>query len=299
MLSIPNLELNEMLNSFDNFLFDADGVLWLGNQPIPGAIDFINLLVNKNKNVYLISNNSTKTLEDYGKKLVKLGFNNIPLKNVFTPAIVGADYISKNRKSNNPAYVIGTSGLGKTLRNAGVDTIGIGEDHFGKYTKTDFLENINLESPVSAVVVSYDNHFSYTKMMKAANYLINEDVLFIVTNEDKTFPGPNPSVIIPGSGSMAAAVIACAPRSPIVIGKPHTTIFEYMKTHIMINESRTIMFGDRLDTDIAFAHNNGLKSCLVETGIHKLSDVLNLPKDLKNRNTLIPHYIISNFKVFI
>uniref|UniRef100_A0A0N4ZP78 4-nitrophenylphosphatase n=1 Tax=Parastrongyloides trichosuri TaxID=131310 RepID=A0A0N4ZP78_PARTI len=296
---ISKLELNYMLHSYDNFLFDADGVLWLGNNPIPGAIDFINLLISHNKNVYLISNNSTKTIEDYGKKLIKLGFGNIPLKNVYTPAIVGADYIVRNRKNTNPVYLIGTKGLSKTLKDAGIDSIGIGEDHFGKYTNTDFLEEIILEKPVSAVVVSYDNHFSYTKMMKAANYLLNDDVLFIVTNEDKTFPGPNPAVRIPGSGSMAAAVVACAPKSPVVIGKPHTAIFEYMKNHVHIEKDKTIMFGDRLDTDIAFAYNNGIKSCLVETGIHKLSDVENLPKEISNRESLIPHYIISSFQTLL
>uniref|UniRef100_A0A0N5BDH0 5'-nucleotidase n=1 Tax=Strongyloides papillosus TaxID=174720 RepID=A0A0N5BDH0_STREA len=95
---------------------------------------------------------------------------------------------------------------------------------------------------------------------------------------------------------MAAAVIACAPKSPTVIGKPHKAIFEYMKKYATIDNDRTIIFGDRLDTDIAFGHNNGIKSCLVETGIHKLADVEKIPNDQKNREILIPHYILSNFK---
>jgi len=285
-----------MLESFDNFLFDADGVLWLGNSPIPGAIDFLNMLVSVGKNVYLISNNSSKSLEEYVVKLKKLGFTMIQRDNIYTPAIVAADYIAKNRKNSDlPVYLIGTKGLSQSLKDAGVESFGVGSDHFNNYTKNEFLDEVPLESKVSAVLCSYDNHFNYVKMMKAANYLLDEDVLFVITNEDKTFPGPKPGILIPGSGSISAAVTACAPRAPLVIGKPHKHIMDYMKERVHLQSDRAIMFGDRLDTDIAFGHNNGIKTCLVQTGIHSLIDVANLPPTCPNTPNLTPHFTTLSF----
>lgn len=114
---------------------------------------------------------------------------------------------------------------------------------------------------VGAVLVGYEKHFNYTKLMKAANYLVgNPNCFFLATNEDETFPGPNPSVTIPDAGNfsdsyalstdyssgpiVAAIRVACG-REPITMGKPNSPAFEYISRKWKIDPSQTLMIGDR------------------------------------------------------
>lgn len=76
--------------------------------------------------------------------------------------------------------------------------------------------NVDISRKVSAVVASYDSHLSYVKVMKAVNYLKDENVLFIVTNEDLTFPGSVSGVIVPGAGTVSVPLRAITGREPIV-----------------------------------------------------------------------------------
>ncbi len=120
---------------------------------------------------------------------------------------------------------------------------------------------------MQAVVVGYDNHFNYVKLMKATNYLRAPDCHFIITNEDDTFPGANKKMIIPGwlqmlserymkickcfirlgTGAITAAVRhASSGREPIVLGKPSPLAFEYIRSRWSVDPQRTLMIGDRL-----------------------------------------------------
>uniref|UniRef100_A0A914SJE4 Uncharacterized protein n=1 Tax=Parascaris equorum TaxID=6256 RepID=A0A914SJE4_PAREQ len=75
----------------------------------------------------------------------------------------------------------------------GIESFGVGPDPVQNYTNSDFIHEIDVSRPVRAVVVSYDVHINYVKIMKAINYIEQPGVKFIATNEDATFPGPNPS----------------------------------------------------------------------------------------------------------
>ncbi|VDK53248.1 unnamed protein product [Gongylonema pulchrum] len=89
---------HQLLSSFQTFLFDADGVLWLGDTPLPG------------KSVFITTNNSTKTLEDYVKKCRELGFDMVPVDHILSPAKVLAYQLSRE-KSDLPVYLVGSAGL--------------------------------------------------------------------------------------------------------------------------------------------------------------------------------------------
>ncbi|GMR58295.1 hypothetical protein PMAYCL1PPCAC_28490, partial [Pristionchus mayeri] len=269
----PVPELDSPFN-YDTYLFDADGVLWRSNKAVPGAIPFLNELLEKGKGVYVVTNNSTKTTSEYVRKAVQLGFTKIKESNIISPNVVMADYFRRNpRFASKAVYTIASAGVLETLRKEiGVETIGDGPDPVAADSPL-FIPSVDLSREVSAVVVGYDVHFSYTKIMKAANYLRDPACGFFITNEDATFPGPV-GLVLPGTGCITSSIRTCvSPRMPVVFGKPGEELERYVKTRLALDPAKTIVFGDRLDTDISFGHRLGATTCWMRTGVHSEEDV--------------------------
>uniref|UniRef100_A0A0N5AI76 4-nitrophenylphosphatase n=1 Tax=Syphacia muris TaxID=451379 RepID=A0A0N5AI76_9BILA len=276
-----------LLNNFDFFLFDADGVLWLGDNPLAGTVEFLKCLVEKGKCVFIITNNATKTIDEYFEKCQKIGFYMLTKDHIVSPCRVLAHVLSKE-KSELPVYLVGSPSLQKELKSKGIESFGPGPDPVEKYTSSLYVQDIDVSRPVRAVVVSYDLYFNYIKAMKAANYIKQSGVKFYGTNTDATFPGPNPGVRIPGTGMNVAAVEYVAGKKAIIIGKPGALTFEYIRDKFNISPNRTVMFGDRCDTDIKFGKDNGVKTVLIGTGVHNLDNVRSF-KD-EGRTDLVPDF---------
>ncbi|CAI2351765.1 unnamed protein product [Caenorhabditis sp. 36 PRJEB53466] len=261
----PIVSKSELLANFDTFVFDADGVLWTGDVPVPGAADWINTLLNdESKSVFITTNNSTKTLEQYMQKVGKMGFGRLGKRNLISPAIVLIDYLLTNSEKfkDEWIYLIGVENLKTSLEEGGgVKCFGTGEDHKNDYTDGDFIFEVDVTRKPKAVVVSFDSHFSYPKLMKAANYLADPHVELLVCNEDTTFPGPVRGMILPETGPWSAAIQNVSGRKPTaVFGKPHKQMADFLKSRVDANKfdaTRTVMFGDRLDTDMMFGKRNG------------------------------------------
>ncbi|CAD5226599.1 unnamed protein product [Bursaphelenchus xylophilus] len=286
---------NRLLDSYDVFLFDADGVLWLGDQVIPGAVDAINKLIDLGKQVLVITNNSTKTSDQFAQKISKLGFKKLSASKVISPAMVVSEYLTLDPRSKElPVYLIGTKNLESMINAAGIKTFGTGADNLDSDVNG-FVESIDLSRKVFAVVTSYDPHFNYVKLTKAVNYIKDPDVQFIATNEDKTFPTSVPGMIVPGAGSSSLSVRAISGRTPVVMGKPHSSMFEYISRNFNINPNRTLMVGDRCDTDIWFGNSNNLDTLLVLTGVHDLAYV----GSIENDKDLVPKYYADSINVFL
>ncbi|XP_065333341.1 glycerol-3-phosphate phosphatase [Cloeon dipterum] len=266
-------EFGKFFESFDTVLTDCDGVLWMGDNEV---IDSANITLNKlqelGKKVFYVTNNSTKSRDDYVKKCARLGFK-ADKESIIGTSYIAASYL-KNIGFNKKVYVIGTEGITKELDAVGISHIGIGRDVMSD-TVVDHLKsgNFTLDPDVGAVIVGFDQHFSYPKMMKAASYLYNKDTLFIATNTDEQFPSSDFGVVIPGTGSIVAAVQTCSAREPIVMGKPNPTIKDVIaKTH-NLDPARTLMIGDRCNTDILLGTRCGFATLLVLTGVTQIHEV--------------------------
>lgn len=286
-----------LLNEIDTFIFDADGVLWLGEQAIPGSSTFIDHLVNSGKQIIVLTNNATKSRAVYAKKLAKLGYGHcINEHNIVNPAAVVADLIHQARLSSagKKVYLIGSQGLKDEMALHGIEYFGDGLDPVDRQPGAKgsaFLYKLELEeipANVGAVVVGYEKYFNYLKLMKAANYLQSEECLFLATNEDETCPGPNPKTIIPDAGPLVAAVKTASGREPLVVGKPHTPAFEYICRRWAINPRRTMMVGDRLNTDVKFGKDHGLATMLVLSGCHGVDDIVE--GQLQGRHDQMPDF---------
>lgn len=277
----------ELLAHFKFFLFDADGVLWLGGKTLPGAVQFIHHLLTNDKRVLIVSNNSTRTIDEYVSKFKALGFDLISNEHIVSPAKVVAHLLANNGPKL-PVYLVGSPGLEKELLREGVESFGVGPDHAEKYTQSTAIQEIDVSRPVKAVIVSYDVHISFPKIMKAINYISQPGVQFIATNEDASLPGPVKGVLIPGAGVNVAAVEKGAGKRPIVIGKPAKPIFEYIRKNCSVDAEKAVMLGDRCDTDIKFGRDNGMKAVLVGTGVSSLEDVRRFREE--GRADLVPDY---------
>ncbi|KAH8261634.1 hypothetical protein KR044_012605, partial [Drosophila immigrans] len=269
LLNLSKDQVKVWLDSFDSVISDCDGVLWVYGEPIPGSADVMNYLKKVGKRIYFCTNNSTKTRAELLKKGVDLGFH-ITEDGIISTAHATAAYL-KARKFNKRVYVIGSEGITKELDAVGIAHTKVGPDQMhgslGEFMSTHLI----LEKDIGAVVVGFDDQFSFPKMTKAASYLSDPNCLFIATNTDERFPMP--TLVVPGSGSFVRAIQTCAERDPIVIGKPNPAICAQLIDEKIVDPARTLMIGDRANTDVLLGYNCGFQTLLVGTGIHQLTDV--------------------------
>lgn len=143
----------------------------------------------------------------------------------------------------------------------------------GEQGLIEILSNKGIEmvqdSP-DCVVVGLDRSFDYEKLKKAS-LAIRAGALYIATNTDTTLP--TPEGLAPGAGAIVASISVSSGKEPIVMGKPHSLIFERSLSLLGMDPEEVIMIGDRYDNDVAGAMNAGLRSIMVETGVHRKKDI--------------------------
>uniref|UniRef100_A0A6M2DLX8 Putative phosphoglycolate/pyridoxal phosphate phosphatase family n=1 Tax=Xenopsylla cheopis TaxID=163159 RepID=A0A6M2DLX8_XENCH len=266
--SLSKAKFKEFLDSFDTVLTDCDGVLWIDQDALPGSPQVMNKFRELGKQIYYVTNNSTKIREDFLNKANNLGFK-ATKDEIQCTSFLAADYL-KNLGFKKKVYLIASEGLAKEMELAGIDHLPIGKDEMNTDLGT-YLSTLRQDPNVGAVVIGFDEHFNYCKMIKAANYLNNPECLFIATNTDERYPSKT-DIVLPGSGSIVRAVETCAERQAVILGKPSSYIAESLIKR-GLNPARTLMIGDRCNTDILLGTRNGFQTLLVLSGITKLNEV--------------------------
>jgi glycerol-1-phosphatase len=232
---------------YDAFLFDLDGVLYRGDQPIPQAVDTVAELRRRGRAIVFMTNNSARTPERVAARLSRLGFEARP-REVVTSAGVTAELLAS--RGGGTAFVIGERGLSEALAGRGVEVVdgtADGVDH---------------------VVVGWDRGVTYDKL-RTACLLVERGAALIATNADASFPAPDGRW--PGAGALLAVVTTTTGAVAEVIGKPHAPLFEAARGRA--EGSAPLVVGDRLDTDIAGAAALGMDSLLVLTGITHVEEL--------------------------
>ncbi len=225
-------------------VMDMDGVLWRGDDPLPGMIEMFEWLRESETPFALATNNSSKTQSDYVAKLTRMGVDDVPESAIVTSATATAAYLHGQFPAGTPLHVVGMSGLRRILDGAGFDLSG--------------------DELPQAVVAGMDLNLTYETLKQAALY-IRSGVPFIGTNPDLTFPSPEG--LIPGTGSLLAALEAATDVSPTVIGKPRAPMFDTALATLGTSAAETLMIGDRLNTDILGAQRVGMPTTLLFTGV--------------------------------
>jgi len=237
------------LSNISAVVSDMDGVLWRGDVPLPGLVEFFELLRERNIPFMLATNNSSKAPTDYVAKLAKMGVANIAEGQIITSGTATAGYLRMTYPLHTVIHVLGGDGLRRVVGDAGF--------------------NLS-DSEAQVVVVGIDPQLSYDKLKRAA-LLIRAGADFVGTNPDTSIP--TPEGLAPGAGSILAALVAATERKPTIIGKPGRPMFEVALAALATAAETTLMIGDRLNTDIIGAAQVGMKTALVLTGVAEPGDV--------------------------
>lgn len=278
-----------LIEQYDNFLFDCDGVLWSGPTVLPGVVSFFHKLRERGKRILFVSNNASKSRRTLLERINAMGIDGRE-DEVFSSAYATAAYLKDVLRlpTDRKAYVVGMNGLEDELDANGIQHIGgTDEQDCQGLDGLDFSPLASkdaLDPSVAAVVCGIDTKFSYRKLAKAFRYITrpgaegevrageqNGGCHFVCTNEDVTFPSSEG--LFPGAGAVWKGIQVSSGRDPIVVGKPHQPMIDTIFARFAFDKSRTLMVGDRLDTDIAFGQRGGIDTLLVLTGISTLEHV--------------------------
>ncbi|KAB1203441.1 Phosphoglycolate phosphatase 1B, chloroplastic [Morella rubra] len=265
----PLKNAEELIDSVETFIFDCDGVIWKGDKLIDGVPETLDMLRSKGKRLVFVTNNSTKSRKQYGKKFETLGLS-VSEEEIFASSFAAAAYLkSIDFPKDKKVYVIGEDGILKELELAGFQFLGGPEDGGKKIElKPGFL--MEHDKDVGAVVVGFDRYFNYYKIQYGTLCIReNPGCLFIATNRDAVTHLTDAQEWA-GGGSMVGAISGSTQRWSC-----STFMMDYVANKFGILKSQICMVGDRLDTDILFGQNGGCKTLLVLSGVTTLSMLQN------------------------
>jgi HAD superfamily hydrolase (TIGR01450 family) len=224
---------------------DMDGVLYRGNDTIPGAPEAVRRLRANGVKVLFCTNNSNQTVQQYSEKLTRMGIPTTPA-DILSSAVVTTEVLQERRFRGKRALVVGGAGLRSAAQEAGL-----------------IVEPEPNPGDVDVVLLGWDPEFDYEKMKHAAT-AVREGATFIASNADATFPatgGP-----LPGAGAILASIEVAGGRRAEVLGKPHKPMTDAIVRRLD-GAGRIAAVGDRPDTDLAGAYEMGWMTILVLSGV--------------------------------
>ncbi|XP_043966100.1 pyridoxal phosphate phosphatase [Gambusia affinis] len=291
---IRGAQIRVLLEAKDFFLFDCDGVIWHGENAITGAAKVVNALIRRGKNVVFVTNNSTRPRENYVNKFTRLGFTDVMLDQIFSSSYCSALYLRDVVKVRGQVFVIGCEGLRVELLEAGIPCVEEADDPDAT------IYNCALAPDVKAVLVGHDDKLTFLKLAKASCYLRDPECLFLATDNDPWHPLSG-GRILPGSGSLTAALEVASGRKATVIGKPSRFMFECISSQFSgVDPAQCLMVGDRLETDMLFGSNCGLDTMLTLTGVSQIEEAQEYrSSDLTTNHSYVPDYVVDTIADFL
>ncbi len=232
------------------FLLDMDGTIYLGNELIDGAKDFLEKIKEEGKSYIFLTNNSSKDRKSYVDKLRGLEIE-AKEEEVYTSGLATITYL-KDKKAGAKIYLLGTPALEREFEDAGFELV----------------RERNRE--VDYVVLGFDTTLTYEKLWGACEY-ISEGIEYIATHPDFNCPLPDDK-FMPDAGAMAALIEASTGETPYVVGKPNRGVIDSIASEYQIDKDDMIMVGDRLYTDIKTGINAGISTAVVFSGETKEED---------------------------
>ncbi|WP_019638625.1 TIGR01457 family HAD-type hydrolase [Paenibacillus fonticola] len=229
------------MSKWKAYLIDLDGTLYHGSRMMPGADELIHAMKLNHIPFLFVTNNSSRTPGDVALHLQQMG---IPAEEdeVCTSAVAAAEYIAAVQPGASVAP-IGEHGLVEALKAAGL-SLDTGQPQF--------------------VVQGIDRTFTYDKLTLTARW-IAEGARYVLTNPDLLLPSQEG--LMPGAGTISAAIVAATGAEPVVIGKPSKILMQHAMDRLGVTADETAVIGDNMFTDISAGAHAGCGTILTLTGV--------------------------------
>jgi 4-nitrophenyl phosphatase len=243
------------LTEITHLIIDMDGVLYLGDRPMPCLREFFGFLRECNIRFILATNNSTRTSQAYVDKLAGMGVSVSP-DEILVSGQATARFLAREYPRGTPVHVFGMPSLKQAMMDEGF---------------------VLADQDVQLVVASMDREVTYEKL-KRATLLIRGGARFIATNLDPT--NPSEEGLLPGTGSMIVALEAASGVKATAIGKPEPVMYQLAMEQMGASPETTAAIGDRVDTDILGGKRAGLTTICVLSGSSNRAEAEAIETDL-------------------
>lgn len=247
------------------WLMDMDGTIFIDNDIIDGALELLDQIkVNGGRYVF-ISNNSSKSVDDYIKKLSKMGID-VDRDNFYISSQAAAKYINTHYYGKN-VYCMGTKALVSELQRENINV---------------FTDNTG---DIDIILLGYDTELSYKKLVDICQ-IMQDDTVYLATNPD--FVCPAKPRFLPDCGGMSRMLEYAVHRLPKFLGKPYVYMIEDVMEKFNYGRDESVIVGDRLYTDILFAKNSNIESICVLSGEATIDDII--------ESDIVADYIVDSVK---
>ena len=247
------------------YLLDMDGTIYNENQIFDGTLEFLAEIERRGGKYIFITNNSSKSVEDYVQKVQKMGIK-ADYENFYTSSQATAMYLKENYP-NQVVYCMGTESLVKELRGAGIEVV----------TEAD--------ERASVVLLGFDTENTSEKIRNTC-IMLGRDVAYLATNPDLVCPVS--FGYIPDCGSMSIMLKNATGKEPFFIGKPEPIMVNCVLKKLNYTTQEAVIIGDRLYTDIKTGENAGVDTICVLSGEATMEDIL--------QGEVKPNYIFKSVK---
>lgn len=259
-------------------IFDMDGVLYRGAQVMPYARDALERLRRAKWDVFFATNNSTATRLDYVRRLQRLGLGG-DIDHIVTSGYATAHYLERRLPKPKDVLVIGADGLRQEIRAVGIpvrDASALPGIHPPPEAAADgvdpgamshYLVSLDLPPAPDTVVVGLDLHVTYAKIAEAQRAIL-AGADFVCSNRDRAYPVEGR--LLPGAGTIVAAIEVATGATALCIGKPEPFLFQEAIRRAG-KPDRVVVIGDSTDYDIVAAHRVGATGVLITTGLTEKS----------------------------
>lgn len=249
------VDMLDALRRIKHVALDMDGTIYMGSTLFPFTLGFLEQLRDNGITYSFLTNNPTRSVDDYLVKLKGLGIE-ASRENVYTSALATIDYLKANMPSARRLFVMGTPSMKGEFERAGFE-----------------LAADDTDLRPDCLVVAFDPTMTYERLCRAS-WWASQGVPYIATNPDRVCPTDKPTILV-DCGSVCAAIEYATGRRPdVVIGKPNPDMLTGICTRYGLRPDEIAMCGDRIYTDVAMARNAGALGVLVLSGETTLETAL-------------------------
>ena len=240
-------ELREKLSKIKRLALDMDGTIYLGSTLFPFTIDFLDSMKKAGVGYSFLTNNPTKSVADYLKKLDGMGIH-ADTDNMYTTSLAAIDYIKSHYPQARRLFLLGTPSMISQFEKAGFASCSDDPD----------------DVP-DVLVVAFDPTLVYSRLCRAS-WWASQGIPYIATNPDRVCPTDQKTILVDW-GSICRCIESASGRRPdITLGKPDPNMLFGIMDKYGLKPEEVAMVGDRIYTDTATAHNAGAFGVLVLSG---------------------------------